>query len=134
MGLELYMIGLIVEDMARSLAFYERLGVDIPEGSEGKSHVQIKMGSGLTFFLDSAPDRWDPRFAKNAELNQGQASAGYPFVLEFYLKERATLDQKYQDLIGFGYQGHRDPYETQFGMYFAMIKDPDGNVILLSAD
>jgi len=34
----------------------------------------------------------------------------------------------------FGYQSHRAPYINSFGMYFALIKDPDGNMILLSAD
>ena len=38
------------------------------------------------------------------------------------------------ELTGFGYQSQRAPYETSFGMYFAMIKDPDGNTILLSGD
>ena len=58
----------------------------------------------------------------------------YPTILEFYLKEQAALVAKYNELIDFGYQGYREPYETSFGMCFAMVKDPDGNTILLSAD
>src|SRR5712691_8333502 len=46
MALELYMLGLIVQDMGKSLEFYRRLGLAIPEGSKGQTHVQIKMGSG----------------------------------------------------------------------------------------
>jgi catechol 2,3-dioxygenase-like lactoylglutathione lyase family enzyme len=34
MGLELYMVGVIVEDMARAAEFYRRLGVDVPEDTE----------------------------------------------------------------------------------------------------
>ena len=41
---------------------------------------------------------------------------------------------KYAELIDFGYQSHRAPYMTSFGMCFAMVKDPDGNTILLSGD
>ena len=44
------------------------------------------------------------------------------------------MEAKYKELTGFGYQSHRDPYETSFEMYFAMVYDPDGNTILLSAD
>jgi len=44
------------------------------------------------------------------------------------------VDAKYTELTSFGYQSHRAPYETSFGMYFAMLNDPDGNTILLSGD
>jgi catechol 2,3-dioxygenase-like lactoylglutathione lyase family enzyme len=134
MALELYMVGLIVKDMAASLEFYRRLGLEIPPGSEGKTHVQIKMASGLTLFLDSRPSRWDPAFDEQGEPRPADTSGRYPFLLEFYLKERAAVDAAYQELTGLGYQGQRAPYETRYGMYFAMIKDPDGNTILLSGD
>jgi hypothetical protein len=51
MALELYMLGLVVQDMGKSLEFYQRLGLAIPTGSEEKTHVEVKMGSGLTFSL-----------------------------------------------------------------------------------
>ena len=132
MALEIFMIGLPVHDMGKSLEFYRRLGLAIPEGSEGQTHVEIKMESGLTFFLDSKPSRWDPGFVRKND--PGEASDSYPFILEFYLKDRSILEAKYRELTGFGYQSHRAPYETSFGMYFAMVNDPDGNTILLSAN
>ena len=134
MALELYMLGLIVQDMPTALAFYRRLGLAIPDGSETQSHVEIKMGSGMTFFLDSKPARWDPKYGGQSDANPGAAEDRYPVILEFYLKEQAALEAKYTELIDYGYQGYREPYVTPFGMYFAMIKDPDGNTILLSAD
>jgi predicted lactoylglutathione lyase len=134
MALELYMLGLIVQDMGKSLEFYRRLGLAIPEGSEAKTHVEVKMGSGLTFFLDSRPSRWDPNFVSKDDPGRMEASGSYSSILEFYLKERDAVDAKYKELTGFGYQSYRAPYETSFGMYFAMIKDPDGNTILLSGD
>lgn len=133
MALELYMIGLMVRDMPTALEFYRRLGVAIPEGSEQQSHVEIKMGSGLTFFLDSRPSRWDPSFDKAADPRQSTGNR-YPMVLEFYIEDRAAMEAKYHELVGFGYEGFREPYTTSFGMQFAMIKDPDGNTILLSAN
>jgi catechol 2,3-dioxygenase-like lactoylglutathione lyase family enzyme len=132
MALELYMLGLIVQDMGASLEFYRRLGLAIPEGSEAKTHVEVKMGSGLTFFLDSNPSRWDPKFA--AREGSGDMGDRYRSILEFYLKTRGAVDDKYAELTGFGYQGYRAPYDTSFGMRFAMIKDPDGNTVLLSGD
>ena len=122
MALELYMLGLVTRDMGKSLEFYRRLGLAIPEGSEEKTHVEVKMGNGLTFFLDSRPSCWDPSFVRS-----------YPFLLEFYLKSQAAVDAKYTELTGFGYRSRRAPYKTSFGMYFAMVNDPDENTILLSA-
>jgi catechol 2,3-dioxygenase-like lactoylglutathione lyase family enzyme len=135
MALELHMLGLIVRDMGKSLEFYRRLGLAIPEGSEDQTHVQIKMGSGLTFFLDSRPTRWDSSFVRRDEPGQQEAAGSYRSVLEFYLKTRAAVETKYAELTSLGYQGHRAPYnKTSFGMCFALIKDPDGNTILLSGD
>jgi uncharacterized glyoxalase superfamily protein PhnB len=133
MPLELYMIGLIVKDMPTALTFYQRLGLDIPEVSDTQAHVEIKMGN-MTFFLDSKPERWDPGFGKQPDSGNHPASNDYPSLLEFYLKEQRTLEAKFAELVNFGYEGFREPYLTSFGMCFAMIKDPDGNAILLSAD
>ncbi len=134
MALELYMLGLIVQDMPAALAFYRCLGVAIPAGSDAQAHVEIKMGSGMTLFLDSQPERWDPEFDTAAEAPPGPAGSRYPMILEFYLKEQAALEAKYAELVERGYQGFREPYRTKFGMHFAMVKDPDGNTVLLSAD
>jgi uncharacterized glyoxalase superfamily protein PhnB len=134
MALKLYMLGLIVRNMPVALQFYRQLGLDIPEGSDTRSHVEIAMGDGFTFFLDSDPARWDPGFAMLPEPAQTSAEQRYTTILEFYLKDQTALEAKYTELTDLGYQGYRAPYRTAFGMYFAMIKDPDGNTVLLSAD
>lgn len=120
MALELYMVGLIAKDIDKSVEFYQRLGVGFAEGSAGKPHVEIKMNGGLTFFLNA--------------LGRMEELAGAGVIFEFSLKERAAVDAKYNELIGFGYEDYHAPYVASIGMYFAMIKDPDGNTILLSAD
>jgi hypothetical protein len=53
MALELFMLGLIPSAMGESLEFYRRLGLVLPEGSEEQPHVEVKMQSGLTFFLNT---------------------------------------------------------------------------------
>jgi predicted lactoylglutathione lyase len=133
MALELSMLGLVVQDMGKSLQFYRQLGLDFPEGSETRSHVDVKMGN-LTFFLDSKPHRWDPWYVRKESAAPAEASESYPSILEFYLGKREAVTQKYDELTGLGYQSHRAPYETAFGMYFAMVKDPDSNIVLLSGD
>ena len=126
MALELYMVGVIVEDMPRAAQFYRRLGVDVPQSTESEEHVEIAM-SGLKFFLSTkrANARWDPA--------RTEASGGYRTVLEFYLETPAVLDAKYEELTGHGYVGHCAPYNVTPKLRFAMVDDPDGNTILLSA-
>ena len=126
MALELYMVGVIVEDMPRAVEFYRRLGVAVPDGAEGQEHVEITM-SGLTFFLSTkeANARWDPA--------PTPAAGGYRIILEFYVETREALDAKYEELTGFGYASHCAPYDVTPELRFAMVDDPDGNTILLSA-
>jgi hypothetical protein len=61
-------------------------------------------------------------------------SGGYRVVLEFYLETPEGLDSKYEEMTGFGYASHLAPYDVTPDLRFAMIDDPDGNTILLSAD
>jgi len=121
------MVGVIVEDMPRALAFYHRLGLAVPDDAEGMEHVEIPMG-GMTFFLSTktANARWDPARVE-------PRSAGYRIVLEFYLENREALDAKYEELTGLGYRGHHAPYQVTPELRFALVDDPDGNTVLLSA-
>ena len=120
------MVGVVVTDMRRALEFYRRLGVAIPDGSEGLDHVEVSMGE-LTFFLTTVAGnaRWDPA---RADIS----GKGYRIVLEFYLETAAAVDAKYAELTGYGYPEHCAPYDVTPSMRFAMVDDPDGNTILLS--
>ena len=46
------LIGIIVDDMARSLAFYRRLGFDLPPEADLESHVESAAG-GLRVAWDT---------------------------------------------------------------------------------
>lgn len=120
------MVGVIVADMGRAVEFYRRFGVAIPEGSEEQQHVEVRM-SGITFFLNTRESnaRWDPA--------RTDASGGYRVILEFYLETADALDVKYAEMVGYGYEGHHAPYNVTADLRFAMVNDPDGNTILLSA-
>jgi catechol 2,3-dioxygenase-like lactoylglutathione lyase family enzyme len=125
--LELNMIGLLVENMDRALAFYRHLGLQVPSNAEGKTRIELRMGE-MTFFLDSHLTSWDPDYAPSR-----QTINHYPSVLEFSLETKEAVDTKYAELVGRGYEGFRYPHNTSCGMRFALIKDPDGNTIVLSS-
>lgn len=127
MGLNIYMVGLVAADLERAAEFYRRLGVDVPDDVSGMRHVEIRMGE-LTFFLTTPEQngRWDP--------NRVDATgAGYRMILEFYLEDPARLDAKVTELRDYGYRIHTEPYWVTDQLRFAMVDDPDGNTVLLSA-
>jgi predicted lactoylglutathione lyase len=123
MGRELYMVGLTVKDLDKSRDFYQRIGVALPDEAVAGHHVPVKMSGGMTFFIDSRPvPREDP------ELGD------YTTLLEFFMPTREEVDAKYNEMIEAGYKSYHVPFQTSFGMYFALVDDPDGNTILFSAE
>jgi hypothetical protein len=50
------------------------------------------------------------------------------------MKTEAAVEVKRAELIGYGYRSYRAPFDHPNGMHFALVNDPDGNLILLSGD
>lgn len=125
MSLELSMVGLMVTDMPAALAFYRHLGIDIPPEADGQRFVMHRMQSGITLF-------WDTYFAQTYDPAFARPGGGYQVMLEFFLADNAAVDAKYAELAELGYHGRSAPVQTN-GPYAAMVDDPDGNVVLLTA-
>src|SRR5882672_7770676 len=99
MTVRFHSTGLAVADMARSLAFYRRLGLDIPAGADGEPHVEVKVGDGLLLFdTIETIHSFDPGWT---------APTGSPRIdLAFRCDSPAEVDSRYADLVEAGYQGH----------------------------
>jgi catechol 2,3-dioxygenase-like lactoylglutathione lyase family enzyme len=121
MGATLAVIELVVEDMARSLAFYRRLGLDIPADADGQPHVEVGLAGGLKLAFDTRETirSFDPSWAP---------PAGSPRMsLAFGCDSPAEVDKVYGDLVAAGYDGHKEPWDAVWGMRYAVLHDPDGN-------
>ena len=53
MPVRLEVIGLVVADMARSLAFYRRLGLELPPEADREPHVEASLPGGLKLAWDT---------------------------------------------------------------------------------
>ena len=53
MNLRLSLVELVVADMAASLAFYRRLGLDIPTDADQQPHVDVDLGGGVRLAFDT---------------------------------------------------------------------------------
>jgi len=120
-------IGLVVADMAASLAFYRRLGLDIPAEADGAPHVEIALPGGLRLAWDTedtirsfAPDWTAP-------------TGGHRTSLAFRLPDPAAVDAAYAELTAAGYHGGHAPWDAFWGQRYAVVHDPDGLTVDLFA-
>jgi catechol 2,3-dioxygenase-like lactoylglutathione lyase family enzyme len=127
MPIQLAMVGLVVSDMRRSLEFYRRLGLDIPADEDQKRFVMHRMPSGVTLFFDTV------FFPGNDPERRPMTRGSYNVTLEFYARTQDEVDRLHAELVGFGYVSRRAPWKSP-GPYAAIVEDPDGNPILITAE
>jgi catechol 2,3-dioxygenase-like lactoylglutathione lyase family enzyme len=121
------LIGLVVSDMAASLAFYRRLGLSFPVGAEQLPHVEAALPGGLRFALDTeetvrsfVPD-WQP------PATAGRAG------LAFLCASPEAVDATYEELVAAGHPGGMKPFDAPWGQRYAVVHDPDGQGVDLFA-
>jgi catechol 2,3-dioxygenase-like lactoylglutathione lyase family enzyme len=123
MKAHLDLIGLVVEDMARSLAFYRRLGLDLPPEADGQPHAEAVLPGGLRIAWDTVETirSFDPGWSPSA--------GGHRVALAFRLDSPAEVDTAYDELVSLGHQGHKKPWDAFWGQRYAVVLDPDGNAV-----
>jgi catechol 2,3-dioxygenase-like lactoylglutathione lyase family enzyme len=119
--------GVVVSDMARSVAFYRRLGLDFPEGAESEQHVEAPLPGGMRYALDTEDviRSFDPEWKRPTE---GHAAGG-----AFRCESPEEVDRVYGELLQAGASPHKEPWDAFWGMRYAQLKDPDGTLIDLYA-
>ncbi|MEW2082506.1 VOC family protein [Streptomyces sp. NPDC005283] len=121
-------IGLVTSDMAASLAFYRRLGLDIPADADTAPHAEATLPSRLRVLWDTEETirSFDPEWTR--------PPGGERLGLAFACRSPAEVDAVYAELIEAGYQGHLKPWDAFWGQRYAVILDPDGCGVSLFAD
>jgi uncharacterized glyoxalase superfamily protein PhnB len=59
--------------------------------------------------------------------------SGHRIELAFLCENSNSLNEMYKKIIDHGYLGHREPWDAFWGQRYAIVKDPDGNLISLFA-
>jgi uncharacterized glyoxalase superfamily protein PhnB len=120
-------IGLVVADMATSLAFYRLLGLDIPADADTQPHVEVALPGGLRLAWDSVDTirSFDPNWAK--------PEGGNRISVAFVCDSPADVDKVYGQMLAAGYQGHLEPWDAFWGQRYSTVLDPDGNGVDLFA-
>ncbi|MBT2364174.1 VOC family protein [Streptomyces sp. ISL-10] len=121
-------IGLVVSDMADSLAFYRRLGLDIPAGADSAPHAEAVLPGGLRVLWDTEET------VRSFDSGWTAPSGGERTGLCFRCEGPAEVDTLYEELVSAGYRGHLKPWDAVWGQRYAVVLDPDGMGVSLFAD
>jgi catechol 2,3-dioxygenase-like lactoylglutathione lyase family enzyme len=115
---QLNAIGIVASDMARSIAFYRLLGLDVPETPD-EGHVDAFLPSGIRFMLDS--EETVRSFRPDWERQRGNQLG-----LALECASPAEVDDLYARATGAGYRGEKEPWDAFWGQRYAQLEDPDG--------
>ncbi len=112
-----------------SIAFYRRLGVEIPEpriwrtatGVHHVSAIEADSAEAATLDLDSTAfaQIWNKGWAGRQDL------AGR-VVVGFGVSTREEVDRLYGEMTAAGHRGLQAPWDAFWGARYAIVEDPDG--------
>jgi catechol 2,3-dioxygenase-like lactoylglutathione lyase family enzyme len=118
-------INIVSSDVEASLAFYRRLGVNLPEENvwrteTGAHHASVRDGEA-DFDIDST------RFAEAWNSGwRGRTDLAGRVVVGFSVSSREEVDRLYAELTAAGHKGLQAPWDTFWGARYAIVEDPDG--------
>jgi catechol 2,3-dioxygenase-like lactoylglutathione lyase family enzyme len=122
------LVGVVVKDMAASLAFYRLLGFEVPHTHDREEHVEVTLPGGIRFAWDTI--ELIRRF--NPEWNQPNGSCR--IALAFKCDSPELVDKKFNQLVAAGYPVIKTPWNAFWGQRYAIVCDPDNNAIDLFAN
>lgn len=111
-------IKLVCGDLSAPIAFYRRLGVEIPDAGvwgtpTGGHHASVDAESAsqeIEFDLDSTAfaQIWNTGWKCRTDL-RGRV------VIGFGMSTRTAVDDVFRDMIGAGYRGLQEPHDAFLG-------------------
>ena len=130
MAARLHQINLIARNLHESLAFYRRLGLDIPEAdvweSGGQAH-HAKAATGGEVGVEFVSRRLAHAYNAGFAAERGRVEIGIE------LASREAVDALWAELISESAQGLQPPFDAFWGARYAIIEDPDGNPVALTS-
>lgn len=127
MAPRLSVVELVVADMAATLAFYRRLGIDAPPEADDQPHVEVDLGGGLRLAFDTEAT------IKSFDASWTPPTGGPRSALAFACDSPAEVDATYTALVDAGYHGELKPWDAFWGQRYATVADPDGGSVDLFA-
>ncbi|WP_054814868.1 VOC family protein [Nocardia arizonensis] len=118
---QLDFIGIVVSDMTAALAFYRRLGLEFPPGSEQAPHTEATLANGMRVALDTEAT------VRSFHPGWTAPNGGGRVGLAFRCADPAEVDSVYKEMVEAGYHGELPPFDAPWGQRYAVVNDTDGN-------
>lgn len=121
-------INIVSSDVDASIAFYRRLGVNVPDQrvwrtGTGAHHASAaeNAAQAVSLDLDSTAFAaiWNTGW-------RGRRDLAGRVVVGFGVGSRDEVDRLYAEMTAAGYNGLQAPYDAFWGARYAVIEDPDG--------
>ncbi len=118
-------LNIVSSNLEASIAFYRRLGIDIPDPrvwrtATGAHHASAQ-DAGVDFDLDSTAfaQVWNTGW-------HGREDLAGRVVVGLHVASRDEVDRLYGEMTAAGHRGLQAPYDAFWGARYAVIEDPDG--------
>lgn len=119
-------IGLVVEDMGKSLDFFRLLGMKVPEDAASEGHVEVAVSEGFRLLLDTV--EVIESFSTHEAPSGGRSTS-----LAFRCDSPADVDATFAAVVRAGHSSKLEPFDAFWGQRYATVLDPDGNLVDLYA-
>lgn len=120
-------IAIVTADMARSLHFYRALGLEIPDGAEKEPHVDVEIAPGVRLMWDTQ------EIVRSIHTDWTPASGGHAISLAVECDSPAQVDAVHDRVVRDGAVSVKSPWDAFWGQRYAVLRDPDGNLVDLYA-
>jgi catechol 2,3-dioxygenase-like lactoylglutathione lyase family enzyme len=124
---ELDAIGVVVRDMAATLAFYRSVGLSFPDGAEDAPHVEATLPGGMRLMFDT--EETIRSFLPSFTPPTGRGRVG----LAVRVPRPADVDALHDRITAAGHHAELAPFDAPWGQRYASVQDPDGTVVDLYA-
>lgn len=114
-------IGIISDDMDKSIEFYQCFGLDFEMFGENE-HAEALLPSGVRLMIDSK--ELMKKLYPNKEIKRGNS-----IVLCFKFETSSELDERFHFLSDSKYSVLKSPEDMFWGQRYASVEDPDGNQV-----
>jgi uncharacterized glyoxalase superfamily protein PhnB len=115
---ELNAIGIVASDMARSIRFYQLVGLAVPDTPD-EGHVDATLPNGIRLMLDTE----DVVLSFRPEWTR---ATGNQVSLALECESPAEVDEIYARVTAAGFEGDKEPWDAFCGQRYAQLQDPDG--------
>jgi len=111
--------------MDATVAFYRRLGLDVPDTEPAwQAHHRRAAGTdGLNLDFDSY------EFARMWNACSRPSGTGGACVVGLRLSSREAVDALHEEVTNAGSISQQAPFDTFWGARYAIVEDPDGNAV-----